>query len=105
MPGAARFGRVPRRRGIGGDDHVRAGQAGERTPVGRQFPFSDAGGSARGTGRGLSRETLQDPEEGSALEKGEVAGAEVVEHGAERFGADCRTIIETPGAVEIEGRR
>jgi hypothetical protein len=44
-------------------------------------------------------QALQDSEESGAFEEGEVAGAEVVEHRAERFRADRRTIIQTPGAV------
>jgi hypothetical protein len=28
----------------------------------------------------------------------------VVEHGAERFRADCGAIVETPGAIQVEGR-
>jgi hypothetical protein len=42
-------------------------------------------------------EVFQDAQELGALEEGEVAGAEVVEHGTEGFGPDRSAIVQAPG--------
>jgi hypothetical protein len=52
----------------------------------------------------MAGEALQDSEEFGAFEEREFSGAEVVEHGTERFGADRGAIVEAPRAVQVEGR-